>query len=363
MAFATTRTIVISEQISSGDVPVAPQPNQPKQNVAVIVLNWNAWGDCIECLESVYRSDHRELTVFLCDNRSTDGSRDHIFDWAAGQLCARAESPAMTEFSCPPCRKPITVFTSDDSLPQPGTRDLIWVQTGANLGFAAGHNAGIELAMSQAYDFLWILNADTVVDSRALSALLARAASDPDIGLCGSVLCYYDAPETIQEAGGCAYYPYLGIARRLAPDAELRMKHDWRALEGKLGYVSAASCLASRAFVKDIGLLSEDYFLYCEEIDWATRARGRFTFALAEDSLVYHKKGRSTGSKSVAGKRSPMSAYYLWRARRRFTKRFYPLGLPSVFALAVGAALVAFITGQKETARATLRGVMNKSNE
>ena len=38
--------------------------------------------------------------------------------------------------------------------------------------------------------------------------------------------------------------------------------------------------LISRDFLDGVGLMSEDYFLYGEEIDWATRAKGTFLQSL-----------------------------------------------------------------------------------
>ena len=46
-------------------------------------------------------------------------------------------------------------------------------------------------------------------------------------------------------------------------------------------YVSGASMLASRAFLENVGLMEESYFLYFEELDWALRARGKFDLAYA----------------------------------------------------------------------------------
>lgn len=331
-----------------------------RPTVAVIILNWNAWGDCIECMESVLRQDHPGATIVLCDNGSTDGSRAHIHDWAAGRLCALPERGAMARFSVPPAPKPLTIRDVGPDMQPTGPADIFLVETGANLGFAAGNNAGIRFALARGFDYLWLLNADTVIDPAALTQMLARLDARPDAGLCGSLLCYYDAPDVIQEAGGCAYHPLLGMARRLAPDADRDRMQDWRALEARLGYVSAASCLARRAFVEEIGPLSEDYFLYNEEIDWATRTRGRFALALAEQSIVYHKKGRATGSKSVGAARSASSAYYLWRARRRFTAKYHPLGLASVFVLAALSSTAAVLAGNRKTARAIFRGVLDR---
>ena len=36
----------------------------------------------------------------------------------------------------------------------------------------------------------------------------------------------------------------------------------------KIDYVVGASMLCSKDFLKEVGLLSEDFFLYFEEMDW-----------------------------------------------------------------------------------------------
>lgn len=326
--------------------------------VFVVVLNWNAWADTLECLESLLRLDYPDLAIVLCDNGSTDGSLDRFQAWARGDLCVLPASPAHRQHSVPPAPRP------DWHLIRPGgdapARKLTLIDNGANTGFAAGNNTGLRYALDQGADLVWLLNADTVVTPSALTELVDRLEARPDAGLCGSLLCYYAAPDIIQEAGGCAYHPLLGLARRLAPDRPVGAPHDWRALESRLGYVSAASTLATRAFLTQVGLLSEDYFLYAEEIDWATRGKGRFGLALAERSLVYHKKGLSTGSKTHGEGRSPGSAYYLWRARKRFTRKFHPLGLPGLAAFGLVSAGIETVRGHPALARAILRGLLDR---
>ena len=327
--------------------------------VAIIILNWNAWQDSLECIESLLRQDYPDFTIFLCDNGSTDDSINAFAKWSQGSLCVLPVSREMREYSVPPDTKPSKLEEWRDSSGQELDACVYLIKTGDNLGFAAGNNAGIRAALAAGFDYLWILNADTVVDQNALKELVGRMTQDPRVGLCGSLLCYYDAPDVIQEVGGCAYYPLIGMARRLAADRPRREVQNWRALEKKIGYVSAASCLTSRAFVESVGEMSEDYFLYCEEIDWATRARGKFDPALAEKSVVYHKKGRSTGSKSIAEGRSDSSTYYLWRARRRFTQKYHKFGMPGLFALGILSAGSAVLSGSGDTARAVIRGLLN----
>ena len=270
----------------------------------------------------------------------------------------------MAAHSMPPGPKPVAVRTIDaKDAADPGAfvpRGMTLIRNGANLGFAAGNNIGLRHALALGAQYVWLLNADTVAAPGALRALVARADADPEIGLCGSLLCYYHAPHVIQEAGGCAYYPLVGIARRIAAEVDVSRAPRVADVERQLGYVSAASCLVTRRFIDEVGPLCEDYFLYSEEIDWATRGRPNFRLGYSPDSIVYHKKGRTTGSKSVGAARSPASAYYLWRSRRRFTGRYRPFGLPGLFAAGLSATLLEAGRGRLTTARAILSGLLDR---
>ncbi|MEN6330124.1 MAG: glycosyltransferase, partial [Methanobacterium sp.] len=46
--------------------------------VTVIILNWNGWGDTVECLESLYRVAYPCLDVVVVDNASEDESLARI---------------------------------------------------------------------------------------------------------------------------------------------------------------------------------------------------------------------------------------------------------------------------------------------
>jgi GT2 family glycosyltransferase len=74
--------------------------------------------------------------------------------------------------------------------------------------------------------------------------------------------------------------------------------------------------MVSRSFLEQIGLLNEQYFIYFEEIDWATRAKGKFSMASCPRSLGYHKEGGTTGSTPLAQKRSALTELYATRSRQ-----------------------------------------------
>src|SRR5581483_12156776 len=108
--------------------------------VHVVILNWNGWENTSVCLSSVQQLDYENRHVVVVDNGSTDESAAYI----------RREFP-----------------------------NVELIETGINLGFAGGCNAGIRRAMDESADYVWLLNNDTRVSVNALRALVDRAERDP----------------------------------------------------------------------------------------------------------------------------------------------------------------------------------------
>lgn len=322
--------------------------------VDIILVNWKGWRDTLECLESVFRLDYPRFRVIVVDNGSGDGSLERIADWAAGRLPAGAGSPALAGLSSPPLAKPLPFVVYDRAQAEAGGAaddpQLVLIQSGGNLGFAGGNNVGLRYAMRRpGFGHAWLLNNDTVVEPGALAALARRAAEAPSAGIVGSTLLFYGAPAQVQAYGGARFKParawaspigLLSPRRALAP-AEVA------AIEAEMAYVIGASMLVSAAFLRDVGLMEESYFLYYEEIDWARRgAAGRYTLAYAPDSVVYHKVGQSAGTESL------MSQHFLYRSRLRFMRRHYRSKLPLTYAALLWEAAKALLKGRHNQWRA-----------
>jgi len=65
-----------------------------------------------------------------------------------------------------------------------------------------------------------------------------------------------------------------------------------------IDYPIGASMLIKKAFLKELGLLSEDFFLFFEELDWVYRAKAIGGNVLILNYFgVFHKQGTSTKSK------------------------------------------------------------------
>lgn len=328
----------------------------------VIIVNWNGWRDTIECLESVFRQEYRPLRVIVCDNASADQSLDHIAEWARGGIAASCTNSDLRHLTYPPIPKPIPFVRVDAGEHIAlGSRDeaLFLVQTGANLGFSGGNNVGLRLALDAGdLEYAWLLNNDTVVHPDALSALVARMNGCPEAGLCGSTLLYYHAPNSIQALGGSVYRPWLARVGQIGLGSQISQRPGRAEVERQMKYVAGASLFVSRNFLEQVGLMNESYFLYFEEIDWATRAAGRFRMVYSPESIVYHKEGSSIGTSNIKGKRrSLLSEQFASRNRVIFTKKYYPWMLPTVISALLLSALHRLLTGQFQSFLVVLRSI------
>jgi GT2 family glycosyltransferase len=295
--------------------------------VCAIILNWNGWQDTIECLDSVLLLNPRTETIIVCDNASSDGSREKILSWAGKHYNSSS----------------IVVLDQDTYIAQKFLPpQFVFIQNHSNLGYAGGNNTGIRFVLSQgAYECVWILNNDTVVHPRALSTLLVCARRDSDVGILGSTVVHFDRKDRVQCAGGCRYYPLTTIFRPLFEneilDNLLRYKPKVR-----LDYVYGTSMFVRAKVFKRVGLLNEEYFLFYEELDFCERAkRAGFEIGWCPDSIVFHKGSSTIGrSDSSDSKRIAFANYHENLSTLKFTRRFHPWALPIAMLCRFGGKLI-----------------------
>lgn len=309
----------------------------------VVILNWNGKTDTLACLDSLLASEGVDFRVVVCDNGSSDGSLAALADWGLKRFGPAFRQLGPTEIGA--------------ATPAAHERFFL-IDNAANLGFAAGHNVGLRWALRDpGCRQVWLLNNDTVVAPDALSQALARLNASRDIGLCGSTLVYAQDGQTVQAWGGSAYSRWSGRTRHLGAHTPLaQLPADPAAAEAEMDCVVGAAMLVRREWLETVGLLGEDYFLYYEEIDWATRAAGRFRLGWAPRSVVFHKEGASIGTAPGVG--SPLSAYYLFRNRVRFAWRFNRGRLPVVLAFTLLDVARLALRARWPQARAALRGTL-----
>jgi GT2 family glycosyltransferase len=166
------------------------------------------------------------------------------------------------------------------------TNNALYVDSGANLGFAAGVNLGIRRLPSNT-DVL-LLNPDAVISATSIAALHDSLRKDPNVGAVSPRL-YIDADREERSAWpfptpGRMWREALGISRLRPPPNE---------------FVIGAVLALRREAIDAIGGFDERFFLYAEETDWQRRAVQRGWASKVVDDVVAQHRGAGTSTNAA----------------------------------------------------------------
>ena len=262
-------------------------------HLAVVIVSWNVRNLLAACLRSLFTDLDRsglKAEVWVVDNASTDGTPEMVAEtFPAVHLVASQE----------------------------------------NLGFAAGNNLAlreISNLQSPISRYVWLLNPDTEVQPGATAALVDFMERTPQAAVAGAKLLYADG--SLQQSA----FRFPGLVQLvfeffpLPPrfyDTSLNGRYPRRLYEGdspfQVDHPLGAAMMVRREAIEQVGLLDEDFWMYCEEIDWCWRLRkaGWWAYCVPAAQVVHHA-GRSTGQVRVA------SFVALWRSRLRLYDKHYP---------------------------------------
>jgi len=230
-------------------------------NVSVVVVNWNAGAALAACIASLAADDGAEREVVLVDNASTDGS-----------LAAIPRRPWLRV-----------------------------VETGSNLGFAAGANRGAEAARGTTLVFL---NPDATVRPGAIACLVATLEASPRAGIAGGGL---RAPTGRWQPGWARFAP----VRHLVLDTTIgRLPSRWRRVPHEVDWVYGTFMAVQRTVFEQLGGFDQRYFVYGEDADVCYRAArlGVRTIHVPEAEAVHganvsatHRYGRGREAEVMKG--------------------------------------------------------------
>jgi len=241
--------------------------------VLVIVLCYNGVELTLACLGSLRQQEYEQADILVVDNASQDNT------------------PASVQARFPQVQV---------------------IETGANLGFAAGNNIGLRYALDHGYDYAMLLNNDTEVAPDMLSVLIAAGMQDPTTGALGPKIYYHDRPQTLWSAGGIIDWRRGGWSLMRGIDSVDTGQFDTLA---DVDFVTGCALLVRRSTIERVGMLDERFGMYYEETEWCVRvARAGWRIVCVPGARLWHKI--HTDSQD----RSPRITYYMARNRLLFLR-------------------------------------------
>jgi len=289
-----------------------------RRRLHVIILNWNGREVLGQCLDSLMHVTDPPLDMIVVDNGSTDSSLEIV---------------------------------------RQGFPGVELIENGENLLFAAGNNAGIEIALERGAEFILLLNNDTEVDPRFAAEML-RAFDDPAVGVAGPKIYYHDDPERIWYGGG-GFNRLTGVP----------FHHGLRRMEGSFedapcetGWVTGCALMARRKVFEQIGALDASYTIYCEDVDFCLRAAGAgWSLRYVPAAKVWHKVSSSSGGGMTPFKlENRIASTWKLFARHRplwWRTLLFPVHVAGFLGLSIGLLL----TGRWKLLSAAFRGAARAS--
>jgi GT2 family glycosyltransferase len=259
-------------------------------HVAVVIVSYRGRADVERCLAGLAQSRYADWEVVICEN----GGPAALADLNSALPAALA-----------------------------GGQSVRVIDGGGNIGFAGGVNRG--MAASAEADAWWVLNPDTAPGRETLGALTARLQA----GDCDMVGNTVYLPGGVVQSHGGRWRKWLARAISMGHGSALDAPASAREIEARQNYVNGASMLVSRRFLERVGPMREDYFLYCEEVEWCLRARSRgLRLGFAAGAPLFHQQGTATGHAADPRRQSRLSVYLNERNRLLLSRDCYPLALP-----------------------------------
>lgn len=233
-----------------------PSLQKRLKTLSIIIVNWNTRELLKKCLTSIYTYPPEEdFEIWVIDNASTDGSSHMVKqDFPAVRLIENKHNP----------------------------------------GFAQANNQGIRQSRAE---FVLLLNPDTEILPGALTTLVEFMKTTPKAGASGARVLNPD--KSLQTS--C--YPFPTLLREFWRLFHMDLfwplgvydMHRWPFANRKVDVLLGACLLVRMEVLEDIGLMSEDYFMYTEEVDLCYRiAKSNWDNYWVPKARIIHYGGQST---------------------------------------------------------------------
>ena len=230
-------------------------------DLSIIIVNWNSKEYLEKCIESIlFWTVDIKYEIVVIDGASFDG---------CGEMLHRR-------------------------FPQ-----VRFIQSETNVGFAKANNVAFRESHGR---YILLLNPDTELIAPAVNILFDYIQKAPNAGAIGCKLL--NADKTVQTSCLQAFPTILNqfldsdILRALWPKSSLwgnAHLFGTQTTAGEVEGIVGACIMVDRSLFEKVGLFSEDYFMYAEDLDlcYKIRQAGYMNYYLPDASIIHFGGGSS----------------------------------------------------------------------
>ena len=214
------------------------------KEVTAVIVTYNRKELLLECISAIQNQINYIPDIIIVDNNSSDGTREVLEDYIE-------------------------------------KKEIIYYNTGSNLGGAGGFQYGIRKAVELGYEYLWVMDDDCIPQPEALSTLLKVSQEKKEFGFLSSKVLWKDG--SICEMN----------AQRKTMTRDVR---DFSRPVIPIVMSSFVSLFLSARVVKELGLPIKEFFLWTDDWEFTRRISRQYPCYLVTDSVVIHKSKANIGA-------------------------------------------------------------------
>lgn len=259
-------------------------------SIFAVMLNWNEFHHTVPCIDSLKKSGMPIYKILVLDQASEDGSGEKLLR-----------------------------LYKDDSQVQIILNDK-------NYGFSGGMNIGIQNALDQDAEYVFILNNDTIVDEDCLLHLYNVIVGDTSVAVAGPAIMYHSNPEKLWQAGG--YFSKLKMGVSVPDKGKNYSEINQNTCE--VSFLTGCALLVPRKTFQIVGFFDSSLFFYGDDVDYGLRIKkSGLKMLFVPTAKVWHKIDDITVDRTT-----PYVLYHLARStvialRKNFSgiEKFYGIFL------------------------------------
>lgn len=207
---------------------------------AAVVVTYNRSELLVQAVEALKKQTYKDMDILIVNNASTDNTEAAMKPYA-------------------------------------DRNEIIYFNTGENIGGAGGFNYGMKKAYEMGYDYFWLMDDDSIPDSDALEKLFkADRALNGQYGYLASYVYWKD-----------------GTACKMnAPEVSESWLAEKRHVRDNLVKISRSTFVGfftKREVVEKVGLPVKEFFIWSDDTNYCWRCNKYYSGYICLDSCIEHR--------------------------------------------------------------------------